>query len=136
VPRHRELVRLDPTGRRVLSRPVADRVSYALAGALRGGTGTAAFFGRPAAGKTGTAESFRDAWFCGFIPQLAACVWIGHARAEIPMANVAGFPQVVGGSVPARIWHAFMAPAAAPWPVLPLPTPPAERLTRVSTARR
>lgn len=136
VPKDRQLLRLDRTGRRVLSRRVADRVSYALAGVVRAGTGTAAFFGRPAAGKTGTAEGFKDAWFCGFIPQLATCVWIGHARAEIPMANVAGFPQVVGGSVPARIWNAFMAPAAAPWPVRSLPTPPAERLTRVSTARR
>jgi hypothetical protein len=33
------------------------------------------------------------------------------------MANVAGFAQVVGGSVPARIWHDFMAPAVSPWPV-------------------
>jgi penicillin-binding protein 1A len=129
VPRHRELLRLDRTGRRVLDRQVADRVTYALAGVVRGGTGTAAYFGRPAAGKTGTAEGFKDAWFCGFVPQLATCVWIGHARAETPMANVAGFAQVVGGSVPARIWQAFMAPAVAPWPVRPLPTPPAERLT-------
>jgi membrane peptidoglycan carboxypeptidase len=128
VPRHRELLRLDRTGRRVLSRHVADRVTYALAGVVRAGTGTAAYFGRPAAGKTGTAEGFKDAWFCGFVPQLASCVWIGHAHAEIPMANVAGFAQVVGGSVPARIWNAFMAPAVASWPVRPLATPPAERL--------
>jgi penicillin-binding protein 1A len=113
----RELQRLSRDGRRALSHEVAERVTYALSGVVRRGTGAAAYFGRPAAGKTGTAESFKDAWFCGYVPQLAACVWIGHARAEIPMANVAGFAQVVGGSVPARIWHDFMDPSVRPWPV-------------------
>jgi penicillin-binding protein 1A len=103
---------------------------------VRGGTGTAAYFGRPAAGKTGTAEGFKDAWFCGFVPQLAACVWIGHAGAEIPMANVDGFAQVVGGSVPARIWRTFMEPAVRPWPARPLPTPTNARLTASSLDRR
>jgi penicillin-binding protein 1A len=115
---------------------VADRVTYVLAGALRNGTGAAAYFGRPAAGKTGTAESFRDAWFCGYVPQLAACVWIGHARAEIPMTQVAGFAPVVGGSVPARICHDFMAPAVEPRPVRSLPVPTAEELNRSSASGR
>jgi penicillin-binding protein 1A len=117
----RALLRLSRSGSRALSHAVADRVSYALAGALRKGTGAAAYFGRPSAGKTGTAESFKDAWFCGYVPQLAACTWIGHPRAETPMANVAGFSQVVGGSVPARIWHDFMEPAVSAWPARSLP---------------
>jgi penicillin-binding protein 1A len=120
-PPSRVLWRLRSSGRRVLSRRVTDRVTYALSGVVRGGTGTAAYFGRPAVGKTGTAEGFKDAWFCGFVPQLATCVWIGHARAEIPMAYVDGFAQVVGGSVPARIWRTFMEPAVHPWPAQPLP---------------
>jgi penicillin-binding protein 1A len=111
----------DPTGAdRVLTPRVARTVTYALTGVIRGGTGTAADPGRPAAGKTGTAENFKDAWFCGFVPQLAACVWIGHPQAEIPMAALDGFAQVVGGSVPARIWHDFMVPAMAGRPVVPL----------------
>jgi len=117
----RELERLSRDGRRALTPEVAERVTYALAGVVRRGTGAAAYFGRPAAGKTGTAESFKDAWFCGYVRQLAACAWIGHAGAEIPMANVAGFAQVVGGSVPARIWHDFMEPAVRPWPSRSLP---------------
>jgi penicillin-binding protein 1A len=121
----RTQARLHRNGRRVLTRSVTDRVTSALEGVVRSGTGAAANIGRPAAGKTGTAEGFKDAWFCGFVPQLATCVWIGHSRAEIPMANVAGFGEVVGGSVPARIWHDFMAPALADRPVRPLPTPPA-----------
>jgi penicillin-binding protein 1A len=119
----RELQRLSPDGRRALTPEVAERVTYALAGVVRRGTGAAAYFGRPAAGKTGTAESFKDAWFCGYVPQLAACAWMGYPGAEVPMANVAGFGQVVGGSVPARIWHDFMEPAVGPWPLRSLPMP-------------
>jgi penicillin-binding protein 1A len=119
----RVLRRLHRAGRRVLPSSVTDRVTYALSGVLRGGTGTAAYFGRPAAGKTGTAEGFKDAWFCGFVPQLATCVWMGHPRAEVPMAYVDGFAEVVGGSVPARIWRGFMEPAVRGWPVRPLPAP-------------
>jgi penicillin-binding protein 1A len=114
------LSRRRAAGHRVLTPEVARRVTYALTGVIRGGTGTAADPGRPAAGKTGTAENFKDAWFCGFVPQLVACVWIGHPGAETPMANLDGFAQVVGGSVPARIWHDFMVPAMAGRPVLPL----------------
>jgi penicillin-binding protein 1A len=114
------LLREPAAGTRVLTRDVAGRVTYALTGVVLGGTGTAADPGRPAAGKTGTAEGFKDAWFCGFVPQLTACVWIGHPQAETPMANLDGFAQVVGGSVPARIWHDFMVPAMAGRPVLPL----------------
>jgi penicillin-binding protein 1A len=108
-------------GRRVLARRVAQQVTQALTGVVRQGTGRAADPGRPAAGKTGTAEDFKDAWFCGYVPQLAACVWIGHPQAEIPMRNLDGFAQVVGGSVPARIWHDFMVGALRGQPVRPLP---------------
>ncbi|HMJ32409.1 MAG TPA: transglycosylase domain-containing protein [Baekduia sp.] len=112
--------RRSATGSRVLTPGVARSVTYALTGVIRGGTGTAADPGRPAAGKTGTAEDFKDAWFCGFVPQLVACVWIGYPGAETPMASLDGFAQVVGGSVPARIWHDFMVPAMAGRPVVPL----------------
>jgi penicillin-binding protein 1A len=115
-------------GDRALSPGVVSRVTYALSGVIRAGTGTAADIGRPAAGKTGTAESFKDAWFCGFVPQLATCVWVGYPQAEIPLGTIDGFSQVVGGSIPARIWHDFMSAALAGTPVKPLPTPAANRL--------
>jgi penicillin-binding protein 1A len=114
-------------GRRVLSQQVADKVSDALGGVVRGGTGTAANIGRPQAGKTGTAESFKDAWFCGYVPQLATCVWVGYPHAETPLLNIDGFPQVFGGSIPARIWHDFMGPALRGQPALPLHLPTAPR---------
>ena len=128
--------RISRRGRRALRRGVADRVTYALSGAVRAGTGTAAYFGRPVAGKTGTAESFKDAWFCGFVPQLATCAWIGHASGEIPMAWVAGFAEVVGGSVPARIWRSFMEPAVRGWRVRSLPTPSTSEIVVRRAKRR
>jgi penicillin-binding protein 1A len=106
-----------------IHRNTADQVTYALQRVIAYGTGTAAALGRPVAGKTGTAEGFRDAWFCGYVPQLAACVWIGYPQAEVPLVNVEGVPAVFGGSLPAEIWHAFMAPAVAPLPPLGFPTP-------------
>jgi penicillin-binding protein 1A len=119
---------------RVLTKDVASKVTYALSGVIKSGTGTAAALDRPAAGKTGTAESFEDAWFCGFVPQLAACVWVGYPQAEIPLVNLDGFGQVVGGSIPARIWHDFMTPALHGVPVEPLPAPPASALKAVRPA--
>ena len=89
-----------PPGVRALPAPVAAEVTSALEGVVRSGTGRAADIGGPVAGKTGTAENFVDAWFCGYVPHLATCVWIGNPRAETPMHDVDGFAQVVGGSVP------------------------------------
>ena len=77
---------------------------------MQSGTGTRAAFGRPAAGKTGTNEEHKDAWFAGYTPDLATTVWIGYTRAEIPMESVHGI-AVSGGTFPAEIWRLFMEPA-------------------------
>jgi len=119
---------------------VADEVTSALQHVITEGTGTAAAIGRPAAGKTGTGENFQDAWFCGYVPQLAACVWVGYPEGEIPMTDVEGIPGVFGGSLPAEIWHDFMAAAVGRMPIrnfaLPYspapsvqPSPPASTTT-------
>jgi penicillin-binding protein 1A len=68
------------------------------------GTGTRAQFGRPAAGKTGTSQNWRDAWFVGFTPDWIAGVWIGNDDDD-PMR------RQVGGEVPADIWRRFMIEA-------------------------
>ena len=104
------------TGRRAIAADKTDVVTYALESVVEWGTGTAARLDRPVAGKTGTAEDFQDAWFCGYVPQLVACVWVGYPHAEVPMHGVEGFADVFGGSLPAEIWHAFMAPAVAALP--------------------
>ena len=84
-------------------------LTYAMQGVIQYGTGTAANIGRPAAGKTGTAENYIDAWFCGFVPQLATCVWVGYPAGEIPLYNVEGVGTVYGGTLPAEIWRDFMS---------------------------
>jgi penicillin-binding protein 1A len=122
-PNGKLLGQLTASGTRILSSNVAAEISYTLAGVIEHGTGTAAYIGRPAGGKTGTAENYTDAWFCGYVPQLATCVWVGYPQGEIPLLNVEGYYQVFGGSLPARIWHDFMAPAVEHLPVKDFPTP-------------
>ncbi|HEX2156298.1 MAG TPA: penicillin-binding transpeptidase domain-containing protein, partial [Actinomycetes bacterium] len=112
---------------RRISAALAWQVNDILKGVITGGTGTAANIGRPAAGKTGTNQAYRDAWFVGYTPQLAVAVWMGHPRSQQSMYNVQG-QRVSGGSFPARVWHDFMAAAMANQEVLDWPRP-AEQLS-------
>jgi penicillin-binding protein 1A len=89
---------------------------------IQSGTGVGAAFGRPAAGKTGTTEDHKDAWFCGYTPRLAAVVWVGYPKAEIPMLDVHGI-AVAGGTFPADIWKRFMLPASNGTPYTEFPEP-------------
>jgi penicillin-binding protein 1A len=116
-------------GKRVISTNDADLVTYALQNVIRYGTGTSANIGRPAAGKTGTAQDYVDAWFCGYVPRLATCVWIGYPKGEIPLENVEGFSAVYGGTIPALIWHDFMLKATERMAVQEFPTPSFEGYT-------
>ncbi|HEX6330904.1 MAG TPA: transglycosylase domain-containing protein [Actinomycetota bacterium] len=102
---------INERGQQVLDTNVADVATFMLETVISSGTGTRAQIGRPAAGKTGTNQEYRDAWFCGYTPQLATCVWVGYADAQRAMTNVEGFPAVFGGTIPALIWHDFMASA-------------------------
>jgi penicillin-binding protein 1A len=115
---------LSDKGQRAISSSVAAQLDYALQGVVQHGTGTAAALGaRPVAGKTGTAENFQDAWFCGYVPQLATCVWVGYPKGEIPLLDVEGVGEVAGGTLPAEIWRDFMEPAVSNLPVKDFPTP-------------
>ncbi|HKT44779.1 MAG TPA: transglycosylase domain-containing protein [Gaiellaceae bacterium] len=97
-------------GRQVIPQPVAAVVTRVLQEVIAHGTGTAAAFGRPAAGKTGTTETLADAWFDGYTPALATAVWVGYPQARVPMTHVHGI-QVFGGTFPAKIWRTFMSAA-------------------------
>src|SRR5205085_8270045 len=108
---------------RAVEQRTADLVTYALQAVTTRGTGTGAYFGRPIAGKTGTAEKFVDAWFCGYTPQLTTCVWVGFPHRELSMNYVEGYAPVYGGTIPASIWRTFMSGALANQPVLGFPTP-------------
>ncbi|MCP3911332.1 MAG: hypothetical protein GY713_10285 [Actinomycetia bacterium] len=98
-----------PAGRRAISTQSARLAADVLAANVQGGTGQAARLdgGHIAAGKTGTAQNFEDAWFVGFTPHLSTAVWMGAPEAKIPMRNVAG-RSVTGGSFPAQAWGVFM----------------------------
>jgi membrane peptidoglycan carboxypeptidase len=112
----------------------ASKVTHALQQVIADGTGHDADIGMPAAGKTGTTQSNRDAWFCGFVPGLTTSVWMGYPTPDEPlfdedtgqpllddngeqlvglrsMRNVHGVASVTGGSLPAQIWQRFMASA-------------------------
>ena len=113
-----------------VDRPVAFVTDQILQKVILQGTGTAAAIGRPAIGKTGTAEAYRDAWFVGAIPQLSAAVWVGFPQGEISMvAPRTRLPQVLGGTWPAQIWRLFMQTAAAHMPVRPFPKPVLQYVT-------
>ncbi|HUZ14567.1 MAG TPA: transglycosylase domain-containing protein [Gaiellaceae bacterium] len=122
-PNAKLLGKISTAGREVLAPNLDAELTAAMEGVIQYGTGTAANIGRPAAGKTGTSENYQDAWFCGFVPQLATCVWVGYPAGEIPLLNVEGVGQVFGGTLPAEIWRDFMEPAVAPLPVKNFPTP-------------
>jgi penicillin-binding protein 1A len=107
-----------PAGKRVVDAKVAGVVTRILAENVQAGTGTAAALaGRPAAGKTGTTDSFADAWFAGWVPQLATVTWVGYPTSERPMRDVHGIAGVTGGTLPAEIWHAYMTAALQGQPV-------------------
>lgn len=95
-----------------LSQTTAYMVTDILSDVIKYGTGRKASIGRPAAGKTGTAQNYQDAWFIGYTPDLATSVWVGHPQGQIPMLRVHGI-RVAGGTFPAQIWAKFMHQALA-----------------------
>jgi len=101
---------------RVIEENDAYRMTDMLITALESGTGKAARIGRPAAGKTGTSQDFRDAWFIGYTPDLVAGIWVGNDNAR-------AMKRVTGGGAPARIWRRFMAAAGAATTPRPFPKP-------------
>ena len=99
--------------------------------AAQNGTGTRAVLeDRPIAGKTGTHQGFREAWFIGFIPQYTSSVWIGFAEEQLPLIDVEingeVFKNVSGGRVPAPMWKEFMSKVVEDLPVLQWPRDPSD----------
>jgi penicillin-binding protein 1A len=94
---------------------------------IQAGTGKSAQLGRPAAGKTGTSQDFRDAWFVGYTPDLVAGVWVGKDDGS-------GMNGITGGGLPAQVWRDVMRTALQGTPPTALagwiPPPPVDPLTR------
>ena len=105
----------NPKRTQAISAGVAYEVTRILQRNIWSGTGTRADIDRPAAGKTGTAQEYYDAWFCGYTPHLSTAVWMGHPEAQIEMNDVHGI-RVTGGSFPAEMWHKFMYDADRDYP--------------------
>ena len=102
-------------GERVISEQAAQLLTYMMSQVIEGGTGARARLdGRPAAGKTGTTQAARDAWFIGFTADYVAGVWMGYDD-NTPLAGV------TGGGLPAEIWHEVMARITEGAPVNDLP---------------
>ncbi|MER5205959.1 transglycosylase domain-containing protein [Streptomyces sp. NPDC002825] len=109
------------TRRQAVSREAADTTTSILRSVVESGTGTAAqVAGRPAAGKTGTAEDDKAAWFAGYTPELATVVAImgqdPESGAQESLYGALGQPRVNGGGVPAEIWGSFTREALAGTP--------------------
>ncbi|HUA02844.1 MAG TPA: transglycosylase domain-containing protein [Solirubrobacteraceae bacterium] len=92
----------NPPHNRVFTDGEAYEGTQVLKTVIQSGTGTAANYGCPAAGKTGTANDLDNAWFVGYTPKLSTAVWVGYPQGNIPMSD--GF----GGTLAAPIWHDFM----------------------------
>jgi len=115
APDGKVLAERQPRIEKTIDQNVADTVSYVLNQNIKRGTGTGAAIGRPAAGKTGTTQNHRDAWFAGYTPELTAVVWMGYApktKGGVPdeMNNVHG-KRVTGAAFPATMWRKFMSEA-------------------------
>ncbi|MFE7748112.1 transglycosylase domain-containing protein [Streptomyces sp. NPDC057428] len=100
------------TTRRAISREAADTTTSVLLSVVDGGTGTAAQgAGRPAAGKTGTAEEDKAAWFAGYTPDLATVIAVMGQDPETgvqkPLYGALGLARMNGGGAPAQTWAAY-----------------------------
>jgi penicillin-binding protein 1A len=140
--RCKKTVKSEP--KQVIDENAVDVLTQTLEGVVEYGTGTSAAIGRPTAGKTGTTQDNRDAWFAGYTPQLATVVWMGYPVEPgpdnkrgtpddvSPLMQECGMPNkcravhgidVTGGSFPASIWAAFMTAAMEGVEVVYFPTP-------------
>ncbi|WP_051494244.1 transglycosylase domain-containing protein [Streptomyces exfoliatus] len=107
--------------RQAVTREAADTTTSILRSVVEAGTGTAAqAAGRPAAGKTGTAEDDKAAWFAGYTPELATVVALmgqdPESGRQEPLYGALGLPRINGGGAPAEIWAQFTREALAGTP--------------------
>ncbi|TDE99154.1 penicillin-binding protein [Occultella glacieicola] len=111
---------------RVVEADVIADATYAMQQVVESGTGeTASEIGRPAAGKTGSSNDYRSAWFVGFVPQITTSVamyQVGENGEEVSMVDgFGGVSPISGGSFPTDIWTEYMTTAVADLPVEDFP---------------
>lgn len=103
---------ISPAAAFVTTQMLKDVLTYGTAKSLKKFSQT-----RPAAGKTGTTNDYRDAWFIGYTPRMVTGIWVGYDK---PKPGGRGF---TGGAVAAPIWERFMRPALKAQPTIDFPMP-------------
>ncbi|MGX5805396.1 transglycosylase domain-containing protein [Bradyrhizobium sp. Arg314] len=99
---------------RVIKADIVGMMNSMMTGTVEVGTAKKAAFNWPSAGKTGTSQNSRDAWFVGYTANLTTGVWFGNDDGS-------AMKKVTGGALPAQAWHEFMVAAHEGVPVRPLP---------------
>ena len=126
--------RLTDNRRQIVDPITAFQMTSILQGAVERGTGGRARDGlnRPVAGKTGTTDDFKDAWFVGFTPDVVIAVWIGYD--EPRTLQRAGEPgvEVTGGRLAAPVFRDVLAAALQGSPPVPFRAPPGVALVRIT----
>ncbi|MFE5673704.1 transglycosylase domain-containing protein [Streptomyces erythrochromogenes] len=117
-----------PKDQRAMDNAVADNVTKVLENVVENGTGKKAKkLGRPAAGKTGTTDENKSAWFVGYTPELSTSVVLFRTdpnsaeKKLISMKGVGDIPSLHGGDIPAEIWTEYMGAALKGAPVKQFP---------------
>ncbi|MFD5484558.1 transglycosylase domain-containing protein [Streptomyces sp. CH8.1] len=117
-----------PKDQRAMDNAVADNVTKVLENVVENGTGKKAKkLGRPAAGKTGTTDENKSAWFVGYTPELSTSVVLFRTdpnsaeKKLISMKGVGDIPSLHGGDIPAEIWTEYMGEALKGKPVAEFP---------------
>ncbi|MDJ0894259.1 MAG: PBP1A family penicillin-binding protein [Alphaproteobacteria bacterium] len=108
--------------RRVVGAKALAGINDLLRASLVWGTGKSAKLGRPSAGKTGTSQEFRDAWFVGYTADYVTGIWMGND-------NGAPMKGVTGGGLPAQLWKSVMGRAHVGVLARALPVPAGERIS-------
>ncbi|MCM2391195.1 transglycosylase domain-containing protein [Streptomyces albipurpureus] len=108
------------TCEKVMSEQTADTINTLLGGVIDSGTGqSAGLTSRDNAGKTGTTDERRNAWFVGYTPNLSGAVWVGSPTQQVKMTNITigdvYHSKVFGGQVPGPIWRDAMNGALEGW---------------------
>lgn len=105
--------------KRAIPKEIAVAATDVLEGVITKGTARRAAIGRPAAGKTGTSQDYRDVWFVGYTPQMVTSVWVGYPKERAIYVNGV---HAFGGTVAAPIWADYMKRALKGKKVLQFPT--------------
>ncbi|GGL39588.1 penicillin-binding protein [Phycicoccus endophyticus] len=122
------VIKAEPKTKQVFDKDLMDDVIEAMQQPLLGGTAAYAgeYLGRPAAGKTGTSESLRSAWFDGYVPQLATAVGLYRSDKkgnQLAMQDLPTSGNITGGTYPVRIWTAYMRAALEGTDIEQFPAP-------------